>query len=457
MNARISRRNFVSRTLAYGGAATPLILASGKAFACHEYVSPIDGKTGCGAYQRDLDAGSSGGNTTPSPEPAPGGGTTDTLGRESAFGGRFYGNPYMCDTVSEIRYYRGAPVAKRIIAEHTGDLEAIRWHNRPGSGYSSGDGGQVVIKIESDRNGKPSGEVLAETAVNGGGSAPTNQGFFPRWSFKKPVRLTLGQPYHIVWYQIGSSGYIPVNFHYAYSPIPYGQMSGGPYEGDDWPIHRLNNSGWYRVAEHGGFIQLYHKDGVTTGCPVIFSSYGFHKAYGGNTQIRQRFTMDSAGRTVDGLWFRTWYQSGTPADLKVQVRESGGSMLAELRVAPREMAKTPNRLDYPDQPGNPPATWIYKKFDGNLTLKPNKAYEVRMSADYGTYLMHATQLGDPQSRGATSRNAWSSGIAEFSTNGGSSWKGWDDTKEKPGVPRNDVLLPMAFTVVALKEEPAVCT
>ncbi|MDX6750495.1 hypothetical protein SH611_11810, partial [Geminicoccaceae bacterium 1502E] len=270
-------------------------------------------------------------------------------------------------------------------------------------------------------------------------------------------RLTSGRPYHIVWYQVGSSGYVAVDFHYAYSPIPSGSKRGGPYEGDDCPVQRGSGSSWEVVAEHGGFIQLYHKDGVTTGCPVVFSSGGFKKTYGGSTQIRQRFTMDASGRTVDGIWLRTWYQSGAPSDLKIRVLQSGGASLAELRLKAGELPQTPNRLDYPDQPGNPAAVWTYKKFAQPLTLKPNEYYEVRLSADSGSYTMHAVQLGDPRSHGASSRNAWSSGRAEVSTNGGGSWRGWDDTKEAPGVARSDVLLPMAFSVVAPEDEPQVCT
>ncbi|MDF1586468.1 hypothetical protein [Marinimicrococcus flavescens] len=428
-----------------------------RAYACHEYVSAADGATGCGAYRRDRDAGT--GAPEPAPSPAPDSGNTAPVstGSDLPFGGRFYGNPYMCDTVYDVGFYNGSPVAKRIIAEHNGELSAIRWHNRYGSGYSEGDGGRVVIKIEGDRDGKPSGQVLGETEVNGGRGSMTSQGFFPQWSFRQPVKLSQGKAYHVVWYQVGSTGYVTVNFHYAYSPIPAGKKRGGPYEGDDCTIHRGSGAGWKLHATHGGFIQLYHKDGVTTGCPMVFSSSGFQKTYGGGTMIRQRFTMDGQGRTVDGLWVRTWYKSGSPGDLIIHVMQTGGAMLADLRIKASEVAQTPNRLDYPDQPGNPPATWVYRKFDKPLTLKPSEPYEVRLSTDYGSYHIHAVQLGDPRWHGATSRNAWTDGRAEFSTNSGGSWHGWDDTKEAPGRARTDVLLPLAFSVATLRSEVAECT
>ncbi|MDX6750494.1 hypothetical protein SH611_11805 [Geminicoccaceae bacterium 1502E] len=56
-----------------GGGTTP-------AFACHEYVSPVDGSAGCGAYRRDQSSGSTGGSSGGSTTDGSGSGSTDGSG-----------------------------------------------------------------------------------------------------------------------------------------------------------------------------------------------------------------------------------------------------------------------------------------------------------------------------------------------------------------------------------------
>lgn len=376
------------------------------------------------------------------------------------FGGRLYGNPWMCDTVSEVQFYRNRPAAKRIVAERSGALVAVRWHNRyqnvaGAPGYSSGDGGKVVVRVEGDADGLPSGEVLGETAVNGGAGAPVTQGFFPQWRFLAPVPLEAGRAYHLVWYQTGTSGSVSVDFHYAYSPIPYGQdLHGGPFEGDRQPVLRQRSDGsWERKAEHGGFLELSWEDGLVTGCPVVFSSGGFRKDPGGPVMVRQRFTPRGPERTVTGLWLRAWWTGGAPGPLLLRLEDLESGLMEQLELARESLPRTPNSLTSMGDPASPPALWRHHAFTMRHRLVPGRSYAVRLGCASGSYRVHAVQQGDPRWHGSRSRERWEEAVAEVSQDGGRTWRGWDDTKEAPGVPRQDCLLPLAFTLAEQEEPP----
>ncbi|MDF1586040.1 DUF2341 domain-containing protein [Marinimicrococcus flavescens] len=378
----------------------------------------------------------------PAPEPA-----------DQPFAGRLHGNPYMCDTVSEVQFYPGRPAAKRIVAERSGELTALRWHNRyqnvaGASGYSSGDGGKVVVRVESDAGGLPSGEVLGETAVNGGAGAPVSQGFFPQWRFLAPVPLEAGRAYHLVWYQVGSSGTVSVDFHYAYSPIPYGQeLHGGPFEGDRQPVLRRRSDGsWERRAEHGGFLELSWADGLVTGCPVVFSSGGFRKDLGGSVMARQSFTLRGSPRMAEGVWLRAWWTDGAPSPLLLRLEDLESGLIEQLELPRSALPRTANSLTWMGDPASPPASWRYHAFAAPRLLAADRRYALRLSCASGSYRVHAVQQADPRAHGSRSRERWEEAVAEVSLDGGRTWRGWDDTKEAPGVARQDCLLPLAFAL-----------
>ena len=360
---------------------------------------------------------------------------------DKPFRNRLYGNPYMADSIATAPFTSDRPLAKRFIAERSGSIAAIAWNNRhqDAGGVSTGDGGDVLIRIESDANGLPSGTILGETLVNGGKGKPAAQGGFVQWPLVAAVSVTAGQAYHIVWLQTGSSGTTSVGVHAANVPLTDGSgYRGGPYEGDESPIlqRAAGNGAWAKTSQHGGFVQLGYDDGHTTGNTIVHGSTDLRKLVGGAVQARQRFKVDDYSRTVNGLWFRTFWTSGTPSDLQLRFEYADGTLIEQLAV-PR--AQIPQTGNVANDPSSAAAPWLYRSFSRSYTLELGRSYAVRMVAASGGYAVQTMQRGSPTSQYATSRNQWIDAWAESSSDTGLSWRGWND--------RIDCHMPVAFSVI----------
>ena len=323
---------------------------------------------------------------------------------------------------------------------------------RDTAGLVSGDGGDILIRIETDNNGIPSGKTLGETLVNGDLGKPLLQSSFPVWDLRWPVHLEVGRPYHVVWYQVGQSGTISVDYHSALVPIPTGQdLRGGPYEGDTWSILRRDstNGAWRVLGEHGGFLQLLFEDGHTTGNPYIESTSSLVKTFGGSLMIRQRFTVGDYSRTVDGIWLRAHWTSGAPGPLVVRIENMDGTLVDQLTIPREELPQTSNVAN---DPSSKAVQWIYKRLGANRQLERGQSYVVRLgSSAESAYKIQPSVRGNITQHGAVSRNQWLGSQAEFSVDGGTTWRGWDGEGQGMGIFRADCNLPMAFTVV---ESPA---
>jgi len=360
--------------------------------------------------------------------------------QDRPFADRLYGNPYHADSLATRQPVPNGPVAKRFLADRTGTLAAVRWPCR----ITAGDGGEVVVKVETDYQGKPSGLAIGTTAINGGVGSLAGQGPLPLWSFEQPVSVEAGRAYHLVWYQLAASGRCAVVHHRADVPIPTGQnLRGGPYEGDGGTIHQQVSSLWQPGNEHGGFLQLVWSDGVTTGNPIVAGSPGLKKSFGGPVMIRERFTVADYTRKIDGVWLRVWWESGTPSDLLVRLETLEGTLLEQL-VVPR--SALPQTRNVAGDVTSAPATWVHRRFAQTHTLERGRSYVLRLSASTGTYFVHAVRRGE-----APSREQWPEAWAEVSTNGGSAWRGWDDATDPSGVARTDCHLPLAFTLAGSLE------
>jgi hypothetical protein len=364
--------------------------------------------------------------------------------QDRPFADRFYGNPFHADGLAERRLQPGSPVAKRFLADRTGSLVAIGWPWR----VDSGDGGDVVVKIETDHEGKPSGLAIGTTAINGDRGKPATQGASPEWSFEQPVPLEAGRAYHVVWYQVGTSGTVSILHHRAEVPIPTGRnLRGGPYEGDGGTIHQQSGGIWRPGSEHGGFLQLVWSDGLVTGNPVVAGAPGLKKSFGGPLMVRERFTVTDYTRKVDGVWLRVWWESGTPGDLLVRLETLEGTLLEQL-VVPR--TALPQTRNVAGDATSAPALWVHRRFTQAHTLERGRSYVLRLSTSAGSYVVHAVRRSD-----APSREQWFDAWAELSTNGGGAWRGWDDSGDASGVPRTDCHLPIAFSIAGSVERVGV--
>ncbi|MDW8341673.1 MAG: Ig-like domain-containing protein [Geminicoccaceae bacterium] len=356
------------------------------------------------------------------------------------FADRFFGNPFHVDALSPRTPVLHGPVAKRFLADRSGSLVGVRWPCR----VLSGDGGELVLQVETDQQGKPSGLVIGTTAINGDAGALATQGPYPFWRFEQPVPIEAGRAYHLVWHQLAGSGGAAILFHRADVPLASGQnLRGGPYEGDAGTVHQRVSGSWQPGDEHGGFLELHWADGAVTGNPILEGKPGLKKSFGGSTLIRQRFTVTDYTRKVDGLWLRVWWESGTPADLLVRLETLEGTLLEQLAIPRSALPQTRNVAG---DPSSPPAFWVYRRFAQSHILERGRSYVLRLSTASGSYVAQAVRRAEN-----ASRDQWPQAWAEISTNGGTSWRGWDDAGDPSGVARTDCHLPVAFTVAGSLE------
>jgi len=370
---------------------------------------------------------------------------------------RFYGNPFHADTVADLPVKPGGDAAVRFRAERSGQLQAVNFqvrgnYGREGAGYSHGDGGLIQIELQGDRGGIPDGQVLAKTSVNNGlgrpylveGGHPV-EGRVPKWFFESPANLEAGRRYHLVYKNLakdGADNYWAINPQRAYSPIPEGSLRAGPYWGDDCAILQRKGDGWQLWPQHFGFFQFFYNDGHVTGSPIIHSSQGFARSFGGGTMVREHFHINDYPRLVSGVWFRVWWRGVMPSDLHIRLEHDDGLMIEQMQIPAGSLPRSRNSLK-----GGNPAPWTYRPFRSPRQLEMNVVYALRFSATSGSYQTHACQRGNAEQHGLATRNAWVSARAEETSNGGLRWQGFENTKEGPGVARSDVHLTAAFTVV----------
>jgi hypothetical protein len=142
-------------------------------------------------------------------------------------------------------------------------------------------------------------------------------------------------------------------------------------------------------------------------------------------------------RSVGGVWTRAWYQSGAPTDLILRLENNDGSLIEQVSIPRTQLSLTDLTTA--------PATWAYKAFSQPRTLAKGSSYRIRLSATSGSYWVNA--VIDGTSVGYRSRNRWLGALAEFSTDGGSTWRGWTIDKFNPNEYRTDMHLAIGFNIV----------
>ena len=144
-----------------------------------------DGSTSSGS------TGSSTGTTSPPPAPSTSGNTS------LPYGGQYLG----CASYGGGKANNGfwTKHAYRFVAERTGAVKTVRWENRTGAGYSTGNGGSVQISIQTNSGGYPSGQKIGYTSVYANAA---NLGLYPVYTFASQPSLVYGTTYHLVFEQL---------------------------------------------------------------------------------------------------------------------------------------------------------------------------------------------------------------------------------------------------------------
>ncbi len=463
------RRSLLRGAAAVGGVGLGgmLGLLPRTAFACHTYVSPVDGAKGCGPYTRDLanntsdsDSSSSGsstgssssgsgtstgsgdtssgsGTSTSSGDTSSGSGTSTSSGNSSSGGsttstpGAGPGTPSISSsglnpTLSFGGQYLGCPLysaskapngywdkhAYRFVAEYTGTVKTVRWENRTGTGYSVGTGGTIQLSIQTDNGGYPSGVKLGTTAAYANAASI---GHFPKLPFTTQPQLTYGTTYHIVFEQLTPNvGKVSVNDLHDWTPPPDGLVI-FPLLKSKLASIRFENNAWRVMPGYIPIYELVYTDGIAKGQPWMDGGRGCFQNIGGGNVARQSFTMYDRAATVTGVYF-AFFRTGTVGPVTISLTSSGGTALSTATI-------DGNQASISTEGDNSPVHWLYTPI-GPTTFAKGGKYYVKFQAAAGSTL-NAMPSTDGYFYGfANKAGVYVNRGAQYSTSGGASWGSW---------------------------------
>lgn len=360
--------------------------------------------------------------------------------------GLYYGNLIHSDTVADIRVSCGRPLYQPFTAERSGGISDIQWYLRYNKGchgtagcYSGGDGGQIQVSLyEAGSNGMPTGNALGQSAINGGRNSifdwGSSWGDFPIWDLNRAVSVEAGKRYVMVLENHSCSGWIATNgmlSDWVWADERSGRA--GPYYSNDRSIYQGSKLHY----DHMSLFALKYTDGMSIGPSVIWASGSSMEMISNDAMARERFTVTDTTRLVDGVDIWAWRTTGNEGNMTVVLRNSAGSVIARGVVPATAFAVSKNHTE-----GAPARPWAHATFDSPVTLNRGQSYTVELSATGCCYRtipgVEASDLG--------TREAWTSGVAEFSTNGGSSWR-CGKTKDSPSG-HCGLDLPLGFSVAA---------
>ena len=387
--------------------------------------------------------------------------TNTSPSQNKPWGGLLYGNPCHGDTVSNTSTGAGRTTGIVVPIKRTGNITGVLMNMRaytPGStvssssgAYSQGTGGTNYLQARTvGTNGKPTMTVLGTSLVNFGyGTLCTNGVQNPTWNqhavinFVNPVAVVEGQKLAICLHNADTgSNWISTNWMILYSELPTGSgQQSGPYWGDGCHVwHDYGDQSFALDRGPGnGIWEIQYDDGFADGNPYWFGTGAYAKLIGGASMVRQTFTVTDYARSVNGLWLRVWWNGGSPSDLIIRLEKSDGTLLKQIS-APRTSFTSTSYYQ------STPAKWVYLDLGGSYQLALGSTYYLRLSATAGSYSVQPIQLA-PTSTGSKSRNRWGNAYAQYSVDGGGSWRdGWDRT-DQVGQYLKDIHLCLAFNVL----------
>jgi hypothetical protein len=381
-------------------------------------------------------------------------------------------------------------------AEKTGTVNGVQigWRQRAPepSNYSSGDGGTYTIQIKpasaSTKRETSGGSVICSIAGIRPGNPTGNSTMWREYNFTNTGSLTAGQPYvikiinthndafnnhvsvNVTRYYVWYTNYNPPNFTEPGGGGAVGQINvaSGGIRGHavGSNIARIRGYAPHSIQMGGSNFLLYpvpigyeagdpdhhHRRLGGIQCSLRYSD-GTYTNWGrgsgsfpeqqvniiGNTQVRQRFRVTRASRTVRGVFVMGWV-NGTAGSLNVRL-ESGpetdahfpgnGTLIEQVSVPATWFLNAGARLDHNQfQAGCDTCAldlvhYVWVPFRTNRTLTLGRTYNLRLVPNGCNFFMQGGARGDDQ-YGVYGRNAstWSS----WARNRRISWTTFEDSR-----------------------------
>jgi hypothetical protein len=320
-------------------------------------------------------------------------------------------------------------VGYRYVATQSSAVIGITWQPRYGSGYSLGDGGDLRISLQSDdgtSSHRPSGTILTSLTWSPGSSG--SAGVVRRQAFPSPYTVTAGRIYHIVWENVDANptqNYVSVNDVIIRNPSTYGDgpQRLQPKYDDIFALLTDSGSGWARNSSHLPNFDIEYANGAHDGSGYLGAEVYSYGLIGGSNQTRERFTVSGGDRTVTGVYARIGRQSGS-GSVTLRLETSAGQLVDQV-VIPGSRLTVDWTLGQAG-PTTANGTWVGAQFGSQHILQNGQTYNLVLIAPSGSqYSMvpllqrDGTHQGSYYMRGGL----FTDGLAQRSTNGGSSWTG----------------------------------
>jgi hypothetical protein len=314
----------------------------------------------------------------------------------------------------------GTTLAYRFRSRWTGVVRGVRFYvivNSDGrSGYSGGNGGTLRIALARDAglHRRVPGKALAAVTM-----PAVSRGAWPLVRFRRPVRVTAGRFYYVVFTNLDPDperNYVSINALAAYAsrgsapPLPDGMavLLGGTSDGGATPRSWVSRS-QRRGDRYSPILEVEGgRAGQHLGLGYMEVWVNNPKPIGGGASVRQLLGTRPASR-ITGAWVRLRRRGGDAAPLTLRIERTAGGVLAS-RTVPASAVSS-------DSP-----QWLHVRFSKPVTVRGRAALAlVLTSAGRAAYEAVAVRKGTEY--GFHADTVFPGGYAQFED--GSTWLGWD--------------------------------
>jgi hypothetical protein len=333
----------------------------------------------------------------------------------------------------------------RFRAATTGAVNSLLWydistiHSCPPAGgqtYGCGNGGIMHICIQTD-DGTANHLASGTNLACADDASPLNPAALRTISFPSPPTLTAGTLYHIHWHNTASdpvNNFTSVDANYAWDATTPRQQTisdtdlavfrGTTLQPHDTPIFQLTYANGTQQGQ--GYMEYW-----VTSAPLI----------SGSTWVREQFTASGGDKVVSSISLRMKRdQSNNSGTSPLTVRlETGAGTLIEQGTIPATAFPVGTRTD----DVNNHNAWGTYTFSTPRTLTSGQSYHVVLSSPSDTtYVAQPIRKGS--SYGFVAPAIFTDGYGQYSTNGGSSWSGFDQAGGSTN--RTDADVQFYFTI-----------
>jgi len=305
-------------------------------------------------------------------------------------------------------------VSYRFQALHTSPLQSIKvffiW-SLVKVGYAYGQGGTIQVDLMADdgtASHLPAGPSLATLTYS---SVLSANDYYPKLQFPYPASLTGGRLYHLVFTNVDpapAANYVSLNCLWSNAQTSPMQPSLNDYAFA--ALLRAGTGPWKLRQGFTPILELDYANGSSQGSGYVEVWRSNPKVISGQSQVRETFKVKGPNRVFSKVMIRAELLAGS-SPLTLRLSEADGTLITQGTLPASSLLKGASN-------------WATCTFPLSQVLASGVAYNLTLSApadtQYSTFPMRKAL-----DKGFSIATVFSDGYAQVSTNGGTSWAGWD--------------------------------